>query len=35
MLGECKGLLLDIVVQPNISYQWLWRHDISGGYSVR
>ncbi|MCH98404.1 receptor-like protein kinase ANXUR2, partial [Trifolium medium] len=35
MLGECRGLLIDIVMQPNISDQWLWRHDIGGGYSVR
>ncbi|MCI90121.1 hypothetical protein A2U01_0111412, partial [Trifolium medium] len=35
MAGECWGLLLDIILQPNISDQWLWRHDVGGGYSVR
>jgi hypothetical protein len=32
---ECRNLLYDIVLQPNISDHWLWRHDIIGGYSVR
>ncbi|MCH80856.1 70 kDa peptidyl-prolyl isomerase [Trifolium medium] len=35
MVGECRGLLLDIVPQPNISDQWLWRHEVGGGYSMR
>ncbi|MCI66593.1 hypothetical protein A2U01_0087851, partial [Trifolium medium] len=35
MLGECRNLLYDIVLEPNISDHWLWRHDIVGGYSVR
>ncbi|MCI35872.1 70 kDa peptidyl-prolyl isomerase, partial [Trifolium medium] len=28
-------VLVDIVLQPNISDQWLWRHDAGGGYSVK
>jgi hypothetical protein len=35
MLGECRNLLYDIVLQPNILDHWLWRHDTVGGYSVR
>ncbi|MCI73325.1 YIPF1-like protein, partial [Trifolium medium] len=35
MLGECTGLLYDIVLQTNILDSWIWRHDIGGGYSVR
>ncbi|MCI75951.1 hypothetical protein A2U01_0097220, partial [Trifolium medium] len=35
MLGECTGLLYDIVLQPNSSNLWIWRHDIGSGYSVR
>ncbi|GAU43993.1 hypothetical protein TSUD_91720 [Trifolium subterraneum] len=35
MVGECMGLLLDIVLQPKISDQWLSRLDVGGGYSVR
>ncbi|MCI52517.1 heat-shock protein, partial [Trifolium medium] len=35
MLGECRNLLYDVVLQPNISDRWLWRHDTGGGYSVR
>jgi hypothetical protein len=35
MLVECRNLLFDIVLQPNISDHWLWRHHPGGGYSVR
>jgi hypothetical protein len=35
MLGECTGLLNDIVLHTNISDSWLWRHDTDGGYSVK
>ncbi|MCH80408.1 cytochrome P450 [Trifolium medium] len=35
MLGECRNLLYDIVLQPNISDHWLWQHDTGGGYYVR
>ncbi|GAU19761.1 hypothetical protein TSUD_78870 [Trifolium subterraneum] len=35
LLVECTGLLHDIVLHTNISDSWIWRHDISGGYSVR
>ncbi|MCI48421.1 helicase-like protein, partial [Trifolium medium] len=35
MLGECTGLLNDIVLQTNSSDLWIWRHNNGGGYSVR
>jgi hypothetical protein len=35
MLGECAGLLYDIVLHTNISDSWVWRDDTDGGYSVR
>ncbi|GAU44618.1 hypothetical protein TSUD_378960 [Trifolium subterraneum] len=35
LLAECTGLLHAIVLHTNISDSWIWRHDISGGYSVR
>ncbi|MCI17559.1 helicase-like protein, partial [Trifolium medium] len=35
MLGECRGLLNNFVLQPNSSDLWLWRHDIGGSYTVR
>ncbi|MCI14847.1 70 kDa peptidyl-prolyl isomerase [Trifolium medium] len=35
MVGECRVVLVDIVLQPNILDQWLWRHDAGGGYSVK
>ncbi|KAK2440989.1 hypothetical protein QL285_012338 [Trifolium repens] len=35
MLVECRNLLYDIVLQPNISDHWLLRHDTGSGYSVR
>ncbi|MCI69619.1 helicase-like protein, partial [Trifolium medium] len=34
MLGECRGFLVDITLQPNIADQWIWKHDAGGGYSV-
>jgi hypothetical protein len=34
-LGECRHFLFDIVLQPSVVDQWLWRHDPGGGYSVR
>ncbi|GAU15300.1 hypothetical protein TSUD_03680 [Trifolium subterraneum] len=33
-LAECTSLLYAIVLHTNISDSWIWRHDISGGYSV-
>ncbi|GAU48395.1 hypothetical protein TSUD_405400 [Trifolium subterraneum] len=35
LLAECRGLLLDIALQTNISDSWIWQTDIGGGYSVR
>ncbi|MCH86299.1 hypothetical protein A2U01_0007153, partial [Trifolium medium] len=35
MLGQCRSLLSDIVLQSNVADQWLWRHDLGGGYTVR
>jgi len=35
MLKECRTLLLDVSLQTNVSNQWVWLPDQSGGYSVR
>ncbi|MCI03096.1 heat-shock protein [Trifolium medium] len=35
MLEECRSLLFDIVLQPNVADQWVWQPDPGGGYSVR
>ncbi|MCI09288.1 kinesin-like protein, partial [Trifolium medium] len=35
MLRECRSLLSDIALQPNVTDQWLWRPDSGGGYTVR
>ncbi|GAU15866.1 hypothetical protein TSUD_40870 [Trifolium subterraneum] len=35
LLAECRNLLLNVVLQPNFSDKWIWRHDIDNGYSVR
>ncbi|MCI48383.1 receptor-like protein kinase ANXUR2, partial [Trifolium medium] len=35
MLEECMTLLSDIVLQPNVVDQWVWRSDPGCGYSVR
>ncbi|MCI40079.1 helicase-like protein [Trifolium medium] len=35
MLGECRNLLSNIVFQPNVVDQWVWRHDPGGGYTVQ
>jgi hypothetical protein len=33
--GECRNLLSNIVLQPNVDDHWMWRHDPGGGYTVR
>jgi len=35
MLEECRTLLFDVSLRANVSDQWLWLPDPSGGYSVR
>jgi hypothetical protein len=35
MLGKCRSLLSDIVLQSNVANQLLWRHDPSGSYTIR
>jgi hypothetical protein len=35
MLGECRSLLSNIVLQPIVADKWMWRHDPGGGYTVR
>ncbi|MCI65436.1 hypothetical protein A2U01_0086694, partial [Trifolium medium] len=30
MLGECRDLLFDVVLQPTVSDVWVWRHDSDG-----
>ncbi|GAU22859.1 hypothetical protein TSUD_282260 [Trifolium subterraneum] len=34
MLEECRTLLSDILLQPNVVDRWLWRPDPGGGNSV-
>ena len=34
LLGECRTLLFDISLQHNSTYRWVWRLDMSNGYSV-
>jgi hypothetical protein len=34
LLGECRSVLANFVLQPNVVSQWVWRHDPNGGYSV-
>jgi hypothetical protein len=34
--AHCVGTYFyDLVLQPNVADQWLWRHDPGGGYTVR
>jgi len=35
MLAECRALLLDVSLFPNVSDRWVWIPDPSGGYTVR
>jgi hypothetical protein len=35
MLEKCRSVLANVVLQPNVEDQWLWRHDPSGGYTVQ
>ncbi|KEH42575.1 hypothetical protein MTR_1g070260 [Medicago truncatula] len=35
MVAECRALLLDVSLSPNVSDKWVWLPDPSGGYSVR
>ena len=35
LLGKCRSLLHDISLQSNSTYQWRWRYDHCGGYSVK
>ena len=35
MLEECRALLFDVLLVPNVSNKWVWRPDIADGYSVR
>jgi len=35
MLAECRTLLLDVSLFPNVSDRWVWLPDPSGGYTVR
>jgi hypothetical protein len=34
LVGECRSLLKDIVLQANVSDRWQWNPDIQGGYTV-
>jgi len=35
MLEECRALLFDVVLVPNVSDKWVWLPDIADRYSVR
>ncbi|XP_039687072.1 uncharacterized protein [Medicago truncatula] len=35
LLDECRALLLDVSLNPNVSDSWVWLPDPSGGYTVR
>ena len=35
VLDECRALLLDVSLFPNITDTWVWLPDPIGGYSVR
>ena len=35
LLEECKALLLDVSLFPNVLNKWVWLPDPSGGYTVR
>jgi hypothetical protein len=35
MLRECRSVLANVLLQPNVIDHWVWRHDPSGGYTVR
>lgn len=35
MLGECKLLLLTVVLQGNVDEVWTWLPDSRVGYTVR
>ena len=35
MVEECRALLFDVLLVPNVSDKWVWLPDIADGYSVR
>jgi len=35
LVEECRALLFDVVLVPNVSDTWEWLPDIAEGYSVR
>ena len=35
LLEECRALLFDVLLVPNVSDRWEWLPDIVDGYSVR
>jgi len=35
MLANCRSLLSNVILQPNVSDIWQWHPDLAGGYSVR
>jgi len=35
MIGECRQLLDNFVLQTDVSDRWQWLPDIAGGYTVR
>jgi len=35
MVEECRILLTNVVLQPNVSDRWQWELDKNDGYKVR
>jgi len=35
MVGECRAILLDIILQVNSPDEWMWLHNQGDGYTVR
>jgi len=35
MIGECRRLLDNFVLQTDVVDGWQWLHDVTGGYTVR
>jgi len=35
LVAECRTLLSNVVLQPNVPYQWRWLPNTEGGYLVR
>jgi len=34
LVGDCRGLLLNVILQDYILDQWIWRLDPTTGYTI-